>query len=142
MRTALLAALLLVSFFFGCLANGLRKESVTIGTARIDAWVSDTQASRNQGLMNVQRIGENEGMIFVYDRPGMYRFWMKNTLIPLDLIFVSDNLTVISIQHMRPCVQDLCLLYEPPSEIMYAIEVNDGFTEINNVMVGEQISIG
>lgn len=141
MRILPIATLLFFFFLFGCLSNELKKETIVINGVKIDALVADTESSRDQGLMGIKNLGQNEGMIFVFERPGDYAFWMKDTLIPLDILFISENNTIVNIQQMEPCTQDPCELYVPSSEIMYAIEVNSGFAERNNVTVGEQIKI-
>jgi hypothetical protein len=91
--------------------------------------------------MGMQNINENEGMLFVYEKPGSYAFWMKNTLMPLDVIFVSSDMKIVGIQHMEPCAMEPCRIYPPPSDILYAIEVKGGFAERNNITVGQTVSI-
>ncbi|VVB74100.1 putative ACR [uncultured archaeon] len=129
-------------FFFGCLAPALRTTQVTLNDVQITAWVADTQQARTTGLMGMQSIGEKEGMLFVYDRPGKYAFWMKDTIMSLDIIFVSSDMRIISIQRMEPCAQEPCEIYPPPSDIMYAIEVKGGFAERNGLETGQTVAIG
>ena len=141
MRPPLLAMPIVFFLLFGCVAPALRTTTVTINDIQITVWVADTQKARETGLMGMQNINENEGMLFVYETPGTYAFWMKNTLMPLDVIFISSDKNIIDIQHMEPCVTEPCRIYPPPSDLLYAIEVKGGFTERNNIMVGQKISI-
>jgi hypothetical protein len=142
MRPPLLILPVVFFLLFGCLAPALRTTNVTINDIKLTVWIADTQKARETGLMGVQRINENEGMLFVYEKPGEYAFWMKNTLMPLDLIFVSNDTKIISIQHMEPCATEPCKIYAPSAEILYAIEVNGGFAQRNNMTVGQTVRIG
>ena len=141
MRFSTLAVPVVFFLLFGCLAPALRTTTVTIDDIQIIAWIADTQTARETGLMGMQNINENEGMLFVYEVPGAYSFWMKNTLMPLDVIFVSNNMKIISIQNMEPCITEPCRIYPPPSDILYAIEVKGGFAERNNIEVGQIVNI-
>lgn len=74
---------------------GLRRVALTIGSARgelrFDVQVAATLDEQEKGLMFRRSLGEKEGMIFPYDPPQEVAFWMKNTLIPLDMIFIGPD---------------------------------------------------
>ncbi len=84
------------------------REPVVIETRsarrhEFDAWRADTPRAREQGLMFVTGIGAGQAMIFVYDPPADVSMWMKNTLLPLDMLFVNSSGCVINIkQDARP----------------------------------------
>lgn len=67
------------------------------GTARFAVELADTNATRAQGLMFREKMASSAGMLFVYDRPGRAMFWMKNTLIPLDMIFADPTGKVLRV---------------------------------------------
>jgi uncharacterized membrane protein (UPF0127 family) len=76
------------------LDQGFPRSSLQIATpdARLhtfDVWVADTDARRQRGLMFVSHLNDDQGMLFIYPQPQPISIWMKNTLIPLDLLFVS-----------------------------------------------------
>jgi len=100
--------------------------------------VAETQQDQAYGLMFIQSLPENSGMIFPYDPPREIAFWMKNTLIPLDMLFVRPDHTIGRIvANARP--QDLTPI---PSEepVSAVIEVNGGVAHKNDLAVGDKVS--
>ncbi len=91
--------------------------------------VSDTEKMR--GLMFRESLPENCGMIFVYQTPMRASFWMKNTLIPLDIGFFDKNGTLTEIRKLYP--QNLDSVTSVRSDISYCIEMNAGWFEKNNI---------
>jgi len=80
------------------------REQVVVETRsarrhEFDAWRADTPRTREQGLMFVHEIGAEQAMIFVYDPPANVSMWMKNTLLPLDMLFVDSNGCVVNVKH-------------------------------------------
>jgi len=86
--------------------------------------IADTFASRQQGLMHRDSLPQDAGMLFVFDMPGSYGFWMKNTLIPLDIIRLDQNFVVIDTATMTPCITDPCPSYNHSGLATYALEIN------------------
>jgi uncharacterized membrane protein (UPF0127 family) len=68
-----------------------------VGHYRFDVWVADTPARRAQGLMFVRRLAEDRGMLFVFERPQYASFWMQNTYVPLDLLFIAGDGRIVNI---------------------------------------------
>jgi len=88
-------------------------------------------ATRSQGLMYREHLGADQGMLFILPQNKKYSFWMKNMLIPLDIVWIDENLKVIGVDTVQPCSEQLsfednCPLISPPSKIKYALEVNAG----------------
>ncbi len=107
------------------------------GSARFDVAVADDNAERAQGLMFVEQMDRMEGMLFVFPRPQRASFWMRNTLIPLDMIFVGEDGVI---DHIHPMAQPLD---ETPifggNEIKFVLEVNGGMAEMLGMRVGDEL---
>lgn len=100
--------------------------------------IADTFASRQQGLMNREYLPQDAGMLFVFDVPGSYWFWMKNTLIPLDIIWMDEDFVVVDTATMTPCQADPCPIYNHSWQALYALEINAGLVEEYDVVPGSQ----
>jgi len=115
---------------------------VTLAGKEIKAELADEPFEQARGLMFRKKLAADEGMLFIFPDEQYRTFWMKNTLIPLDLLFLDGNLKIIDIKEsFQPCQQDPCPVYTSQMPARYVLEVNAGFTEMNRVMIGEQVSI-
>ncbi len=92
--------------------------------------VADEPEERGEGLMNQESLCGNCGMLFVYENDVTNSFWMKNTTIPLSIAFISSDGTIIDIQQMEP---NTVTLHNSPEPYQYALEVNQGFFQENNI---------
>lgn len=122
-------------------AAGFAAQEHALATARIEiagqrfrVQIADTPAARERGLMNRSQLPTGAGMLFVFAESGLHPFWMKNTLIPLDMVWIDENWQIVGITKMKPCGQERsrgndCPLYYPPAPIRYALEVNTGEAE-------------
>ncbi len=95
-----------------------------------------------------ERLAPNEGMVFVFAEAGHYPFWMKNTLIPLDMLWLDRSGRVVAIaQSVPPCKADPCPSYPPQvdgklvGDAMYVIEVVSGFARQHLVKVGDTVKL-
>lgn len=98
--------------------------------------VAETPQQRAQGLMGLVDLGDLDGMLFVYERPTTSSFWMKDTLIPLDIAFFDDEGRWVNNLSMVPCVDEECPQYSAGGEYIYAVEVPDaGFASLTPAAV-------
>ncbi|MGG0410132.1 DUF192 domain-containing protein [Peribacillus simplex] len=106
---------------------------------RLTVQVADTQRKREKGLMFVEKLPENEGMLFVFSEEIYGGFWMKNTLIPLSIAFLDSDGEILKILDMEPCKEDICPTYDPELSYHYAIEVNLGWFEKYKIKEGDYV---
>lgn len=99
--------------------------------------IADTEEERTQGLMDRESL--EGGMLFIFEEENYLNFWMKNTLIPLDIIFLDKNYKILNIQNAVPCKEEPCELYPSAGKAKYVLEVNAGFAQEENLIVGEKL---
>lgn len=109
----------------------------------VQARVADTPQKREHGLMFVKKLPENEGMIFIFDDNQELSFWMKNTLIDLDMVFIDSNKIVTSIAEQMPH----SYTYTPDDQVAYAtgygkyvLELSAKTAAKHNIMPGTQLA--
>ena len=101
--------------------------------------IADTPQERAGGLMYKTSLKENEGMLFVFNKPGIYGFWMKNTLIPLDIIWLDENYKVVYIkENVQPCLNENCPIFKN-SRPAYVLEITGGVAKKLQIKIGEQL---
>ncbi len=105
----------------------------------VEVEIVDTPETRMQGLMFRESLGDGEGMLFIFEEENIYPFWMKNTLIPLDMIWISQDTKIIDIKTAVPCEIDPCPNYSPSGKALYVLEVNAGFTDENEIEIGDTV---
>ena len=102
--------------------------------------IADQPEERTLGLMNREILEPNHGMLFIFEGEDYWSFWMRNTLIPLDLMFISDQYTIVDIKEdFQPCKVNNCETYTSREKAKYVLEVNSGFVKENNVKIGDKI---
>ncbi|MCS7258553.1 MAG: DUF192 domain-containing protein [candidate division WOR-3 bacterium] len=114
-----------------------KKISIGLGNKKIQVEVADTPEKRFYGLMDREFLGENEGMLFVFETSGIYSFWMKNTKIPLSIAFITDNGIITEIYEMIPYEEKIS--YKPSTPVRYALEMNRGWFFRNGIKAGDVV---
>ena len=108
---------------------------------KVNVEIADDNNERINGLMFRKNLDKNSGMLFVFDDEKNQTFWMKNTLIPLDIIFIGKDMKIVDIKHATPCNEDPCKLYQSSKPAKYALEVNGNFTIKNGIKVDDKITL-
>lgn len=103
--------------------------------------IAATPIERERGLMFRENLPKDQGMLFVFDQQDVYGFWMKNTYIPLDIVWIDENLRVVYIKKgAQPCLADSCTPIEPDQKALYVLEGNSGFVDELGFSVGSSLN--
>lgn len=140
-RHLLWALALLLAGAAAASAGACRDDTVFLrgdwGMARFGVEVVDTAQSRARGLMHRESLPRSSGMLFVYQKPTYVSFWMKNTLIPLDMIFV-DGRGVVQRVHHQAVPGDLTQI--PGGQgILAVLEINAGLARAIGIAAGSEM---
>lgn len=116
-------------------------DKVTItgpfGEAQFSVDIVDTPETRAVGLMNVPEMGRFTGMLFIYDQPQPTAFWMRNTLIPLDMLFADQDGVIVKV-HENAIPLDETPIFGGDA-IQYVLEINGGMSAILGIQEGAQM---
>lgn len=104
--------------------------------------LAKTEKERDRGLMFRKNLDPDKGMLFIYKKEGIYSFWMANTLIPLDIIWVNQNKEIVFVsENSQPCQSNYsCPLINPYKNAQYVLEINGGTAEKIGLKIGDMVS--
>lgn len=127
----------------GFIVTKLNQDSTTVKINNIilKVRIADSVAERGKGLMGLENLPEGTGMIFIFETKGYHYFWMKNTKIPLDIIWINEESEIVDIVTAPPCSKDPCPLYKPSAKALYAIETNANWALNNGIKVGSKVEL-
>lgn len=102
--------------------------------------VADTEIERARGLQGRNALDIDRGMLFIFPRQDVFNFWMKDTLIALDMIWINDDLQVVDIkENVPPCQTDPCEIYAPQGKAVYVLEINAQGVHNNGIKIGDRV---
>ena len=114
-------------------------DFVFIKNQKIFLNVADSPEKLMKGLMYIDNISENQGMVFLFKKPDYKKFWMKNMKIPLDILFIYKDKIVKIDKEVPICEKDKCPLYESKYKIDSVLELKAGFCDKYNIKTGDEI---
>lgn len=141
----LILLLIAISFFLYDQNNNLENKSnntsqVCVKNKCFEVEIADTEKEREIGLMNREYLAPNGGMLFVFGQAGIYSLWMKNTLIPLDMIWIDENNKIIFIkENAEPCKIERCESFGSNKKAKYVLEINGGLVEDMGFEIGDGV---
>jgi uncharacterized membrane protein (UPF0127 family) len=104
--------------------------------------LAKTQKEKERGLMFRDYLDKDKGMLFIFEKEGIYPFHMKNTLIPLDIIWLDENKNIVFIsENNRPCSHDYCPIINPETKAKYVLEINAGLINELEIKPGDNAKI-
>lgn len=126
---------------FGCQSGRERFVRIVLpGGAAITAELAVTLEERARGLMFRESIASDQGMLFVFEEPDLHGFWMKNTLIPLDIIWLDSDKRIVHIErNVPPCVAEPCPTYAPGIPAGYVLELKAGSAEARGLKLYDRL---
>ncbi|AFS81145.1 hypothetical protein NKOR_06320 [Candidatus Nitrosopumilus koreensis AR1] len=122
------------------------RGTIMVDDIPLEVQIADTEPRRVRGLMFQDQLPYDQGMIFVFDEPGLYSLWMLNMQFPLDMIWFDVNGKAVHIeQNIPPCKAALeiatCQSVVPEHDALYVLEVTAGFVEQNNITKDSTLTI-
>ncbi len=103
--------------------------------------VADSPEERRVGLMGVEALDEDGGMVFVFDGEQDGSFWMKDTLIPLSIAFWGGDGRLLDILEMEPCTADPCPTYSARAPYTHALEMNAHWFDDRGIEIGDRVEL-
>jgi hypothetical protein len=116
----------------------LETAQLVVGPLQFTCWVAKTPEARQVGLMPVRSLGPDQGMLFVFPTESVVFFWMRDTVVPIDLCYLANDGTILDVLQMTP-------LDETPrpssTPVALALEIPAGVLAANGLGVGDQVVI-
>ena len=125
----------LVSFY--TFSNEKIEVSIYNKNIKFSVEVAKTIEERRRGLMYRKKLLNNEGMLFIFPREKIIQLWMKNTYIPLDVIFISENKVIVDIKKNMEKLSETIIKSEVKSR--YALEFNAGLINKLDIRIGDKV---
>lgn len=119
--------------------NITTSPSITINNQTYYIEIANTPNKQRLGLMHRNYLAKNQGMLFTYNKPTKISIWMKNTYIPLDIIWINENKEITHIyKHAIPHSRKVLTT---PIKSNYVLEINAGQSTLNNFKIGDKVKI-
>lgn len=105
-------------------------------------WVASNDSDRQKGLMFQTSLASSSGMLFIFQQSGIYPFWMKNTLIPLDMLWIDSSQKIVHIASaVQPCLSDPCPSIDPATSALFVLELPSWSAQKLGIKVGDSIEL-
>jgi uncharacterized membrane protein (UPF0127 family) len=139
-RAAIIAAAAtLLVVLSACASADLDRETIKLGGQELDVWVAETTEQRVEGLQAVPRIAEGEGMLFVWDEPGVRDFELKSLDYAIDVVFVGQDGRVLDVDTIGPDGESTAASGQ---DVLWVVEVPGGWASANGVAEGSALVVG
>jgi uncharacterized membrane protein (UPF0127 family) len=146
MRILMGIEFLIIILLAACQENPERPKATSdtsfgfhLGEIKFNARIACNHTERQKGLMHIQNMPENDGMLFLFKQEGAQGFWMKNTLIPLDIGYFTTDYILREIHPMYP--RNLDSVKSNRDDIQFALEMNQGWFRKNGIIPGTKLNL-
>jgi len=129
-----IAALVAVSVFM----KSQPSSALRIGDGAYDAQFATKPSTRAQGLSGTSDLGSTDALVFVFPADGKWKIWMKDMNYPLDIVWLDNDKSVIYIVENAPPEGGEDVIFQPPTDARYVIELSSGSVEAKNIVVGDR----
>lgn len=132
---------LVIIVIFVVFLNTISQKSVvlTINKRKLTAAVANSFSQKEVGLSKIKSLSFDSGMVFPMGKKEYYRFWMKEMLFPIDIIWIDGNRIVDITQNVQPENKPPLTIYTPKKPVNYVLEVNSGYTKRYNIKIGDLV---
>lgn len=137
------ALTVVVIFLFGSSLLSDNSSSVEVRVSDsfvVDSKVADDASERQSGLAGMQSLAADEGMLFVFEEPGLHGFWMKDMLISIDIIWINSDKKVVHIEENVSPNSYPELTFTPNAEAQYVLEIASGQVQEIGISLGDQFA--
>ena len=128
-----------LGFVFARAATPLKTISLRVGKISFSVEVADTPLARMKGLSGHKPLLAYRGMLFIFNIPSQYSFWMKGMLFPLDFVWIHQGVVVGITEHARPMSETGYRLYAPPAPVTHVLEINAGAARRFGIRIGDAV---
>ena len=136
------AFIIAVIFSITIIRNSSTNSKICINQSCFIVDLAKTSQEHARGLMFRESLAENQGMLFIYPESQLHSFWMKNTLMPLDIIWINNNQVVYIYENATPCnTSNECNLITPVQKANQVLEINSGKVKELNINIGDKVSL-
>lgn len=123
----------------GFIASVDGTDSVTLKNIKVFVEVADTPEERSAGLSGTQPLSDFAGMLFLFDTPDRYGFWMSDMTYPIDIFWIDDSHRIVHIEERVP-PESYPAVYTPDYPARYVVETKSGFAETFSIKVGDPVT--
>lgn len=121
------------------------RTRVRVKTLDITAEIAETDKEKGKGLSKRESLPISEGMLFVYEKPAIYTFWMKDMKFPIDIVWIDKDRKIVDMAlnaQPEPDTDDDLQHYKPAGESQYILEINAGLVAANGLAIGDEVNLG
>ena len=136
----ILIPLLLVGIFYIGKISPTSAATLELPHKTISLMIADTEVLQEQGLSGRTFLPENSAMIFIFNTPDRYAFWMKDMKFPIDIIWLDENFAIVDVKR-NATPETFPKEFTPQKKSLYVIEANTGFFDHNELHIGDIVKI-